>query len=606
MEKSHHGFRFLFVWLFEFNRPKDWEDSEKVPIFLLEKILSLSHLKEGVWRCNRKNKDLEPLDKAAIMRGLKKREKFYSQNQNTMYKKIFLAIVVFSAVCGCGNRITSSKLSKIDSLVSAEKYDSAYHEMNKINPQSINSPEERAYYNLLLTQTSILTYNPYPPDSLIDFSISFYEKKVDKKKLCDSYYYKAIYLNNKGKYSESILLCKKAEELASQINSSYHQMKITDCIAYINGMCGNYDMQLQYAKESLRHALETKRKDCIVTSYNRMCSAFQFMNEVDSAIVYANKLAGLLNEADQEELPYFLNTIGFSYLNTDNEKAKYYFEKSLSCKPLARTYENLAWIYHQEGNEEKAYELWKQALTTEDYAPHDKILYNILRYNLTHNNIDDACKQLYDMASIKDSLNNVLKDRTIQKIQQEYDEKKTEEEHQREILNWIVAALILVIVILLLLGYIRYKRYKAKIRLTEHQMLINSYQNEINLLKGQNEGNEQQIADFNKKINDLIEQESPRLYKGKMLYDQVMHNGTTITWTQDDFKCFIDFYKANYFSSYTRMIRKYQPKTVHNTFFLLLYELGKDDKDIRQILNISQEAIRSKRFRINKNLNRKQ
>ena len=93
------------------------------------------------------------------------------------------------------------------------------------------------------------------------------------------------------------------------------------------------------------------------------------------------------------------------------------------------------------------------------------------------------------MASIKDSLNNVLKDRTIQKIQQEFDEKKAQEEHQQEILRWIVAALILVIVILLLLGYIRYKRYKAKIRLTEHQMLINSYQNEINLLKGQNEGN---------------------------------------------------------------------------------------------------------------------
>lgn len=164
------------------------------------------------------------------------------------------------------------------------------------------------------------------------------------------------------------------------------------------------------------------------------------------------------------------------------------------------------------------------------------------------------------MASIKDSLNNVLKDRTIQKIQQEYDDKKAQEEHQQEIMNWIVAALILVIVILLLLGYIRYKRFKAKIRLTEHQLIINSYRNEINLLKGQNKGNEQQIADLNKKINDLIEQESPRLYHGKMLYDQVMHNEPNITWTQDDFICFIDFYKANYFSSYMKMVRKYHPK----------------------------------------------
>jgi tetratricopeptide (TPR) repeat protein len=368
-------------------------------------------------------------------------------------------------------------------------------------------------------------------------------------------------------------------------------------------MCGNYDMQLQYAKKYLRYALETKNKKWIVSSYGKICVTFQFMNEVDSAIVYANKLAGLLNEADQEELPYFLNTIGFSYLNNDHEKAKYYFEKSLSCKPLARTYENLAWIYHKEGNEEKAYELWKQALLTEDDAPKANVLHNILQYDLERHNIEGACEKMGRIVSIKDSLNNVLKDRTIQKIQQEYDEKKAQEAHQQEILNWIVAALILVIVILLLLGYIRYKRFKAKIRLTEHQMLINSYQNEINLLKGQNEGNEQQIADFNRKINDLIEQESPRLYKGKMLYDQVMHNEPNITWTQDDFICFIDFYKANYFSSYMKMVRKYHPKTIHNTFFLLLYELGKEDKDIRQIMGITQEAIRSTRFRINKNLN---
>ena len=523
-----------------------------------------------------------------------------------MYKKVFLAIVVFSTVCGCGNRITSSKLSEIDSLVNAEKYDSAYHEVKRIIPQLISNPEEKAYYNLLLTQTSVLTNNPCPPDSLIDFSISFYEKKMDKKKLCDAYYYKAYYLINKGEYPEAILLLKKAEELANQINSSYHQMKVASSITFINEMCGNYDMQLQYAKKTLKYALETKMNNWIAFSYCKISKAYLYLNEIDSAIVFAEVVISHLSYVDKEDMPDILNTIGYSYLGKDIEKAKSFFERSLSYKPLTSTYENLAWVYHQEGNEEKAYELWKQALLTEDDAPKANILHNILQYDLERHNIEGACEKMGEIVFIKDSLNNVLKDRTIQKIQQEYDEKKAQEAHQREILNWIVAALILVIVILLLLGYIRYKRFKAKIRLTEHQMLINSYQNEINLLKGQNEGNEQQIADFNRKINDLIEQESPRLYKGKMLYDQVMHNEPNITWTQDDFICFIDFYKANYFSSYMKMVRKYHPKTIHNTFFLLLYELGKEDKDIRQIMGITQEAIRSTRFRINQNLNRKQ
>ena len=43
-----------------------------------------------------------------------------------------------------------------------------------------------------------------------------------------------------------------------------------------------------------------------------------------------------------------------------------------------------------------------------------------------------------------------------------------------------------------------------------------------------------------------------------------------------------------------------QSKTVRNTFFLILYEMGKEDKDVRHIMGISQEAIRSTRFRIQK------
>ena len=78
-----------------------------------------------------------------------------------------------------------------------------------------------------------------------------------------------------------------------------------------------------------------------------------------------------------EEKPYFLNAIGFAYLKRDTVKAKKFFEESLSYKPLARTYENLAWVYHQEGNEEKAYELWKQALLTDDNVPKANILHNI-------------------------------------------------------------------------------------------------------------------------------------------------------------------------------------------------------------------------------------
>lgn len=521
-----------------------------------------------------------------------------------MYKKLFIGIAIVISSFGCGKRITSSDLSKIDSLVSAEKYDSAYHEVLRISPQAIIDPEDKAHYNLLLTQTSCLIGKPCLSDSLIDFSISFYEKTNNKERLCDSYYYKAFHMIDKGDYPSAVILCKKTETLANQTNNKYQQYKVAECIAHINAINGNYDLQLQYSRYALNAALKTGNQEWVLLAYNSMCEAFLFQDLIDSASVYAGKMIPLVEKMDLREKPYILDNIGYTFLVKDEQQAKSYFEKSLALHPMARTIEHLAYLYLHEGLKERAYNLWKEAMVTEDDIPQDNILYQILQHDLEHHNIEGACERLYNIVSIKDSLNNVLKDRSIQKIQQDFDEKVVQEINEWKVFKWTTIALALVVIILLLLGYIQYRRHKARILLAEHQMLIADYQSEINSLKNNQEGAEQQITDLNQKILDLLEQDSPRLYNGKMLYDQIMENGTTVTWSQEDYRCFIDFYKATHIANYTRITKKYHPKTAHNIFFLILYDIGKKDTEIRQIMGITQEAIRSIRYRISKNAKR--
>ena len=514
-----------------------------------------------------------------------------------------LSLVIISAIllCGCGNQSISHKLSVIDSLVSAESYDSAYYEVMTINPETFNSSEDKAHYNLLLTRACCLTGKTLPPDSIIDYSIAFYEKSNQKEKLCDAYYYKAEAKTSKGEYDQAITLAKQAEALAKQVNNVKQQHKIAELIAYMNGVCGNNDTQLQYARESMKYALETGKKNWIVMSYCRICEAYQAQEKIDSALMYADKIMENIHHADTTNIPYFLNTIGSAYIEKDVAKAKEVLEKSLTYKPLARTYENLAYIYHLEGKEKEAYKLWKQALLTDDNAPKDRILFNILQYDLEHHNIMDVSKQIYDIYAIKDSLNDVLKDRSTLKIQQEYDKQVAHDQHEQELLRWAVAVLVLLVIILLLIGYIQYRRHKAELLLAEQQMTISNYLTEIKSLKNNQDGTEQQIADLNQKINDLIEQDSPRLYRGKMLYDHIMQNGTTVSWGKDDYQCFVDFYKANDLSTYNKIVKKHHPKTIHNTFFLILYAIGKTDKQVQTIMAITQEAIRSTRFRIREN-----
>ena len=116
-------------------------------------------------------------------------------------------------------------------------------------------------------------------------------------------------------------------------------------------------------------------------------------------------------------------------------------------------------------------------------------------------------------------------------------------------------------------------------------MFINNYVSEITWLNSQQDNTDVagQIEELNGKIRELVEQNSPRLVRGKMLYDEIKKDGTTSGWSNDDYKCFIDYYKAIDFPAFCRIQKKYAPKTAHNTFFLILYEMGMGDKDVYRL-----------------------
>ena len=424
----------------------------------------------------------------------------------SMNKKYLLPIITtLLIILSCGNQQNSLILADIDSLVSIEKYDSAYQELMRIKQDLSEDKESQAHFYLLLTQTSLLTNHALTPDSLINISIAYYEENGNDEKLSDAYYYKAECLMQRKDYASAIILCKKAYGLAAKANSYVLQYKTASLISHINCLGGNYNLQLEYAKRALSNAIKTKRKRWIAYSYNDVNEAYQYKGLIDSAIVYAEKTIPFLNNINQNELPYFLNNIGYVYIMKDPKKAKEFFEKSISLKPLSRTLENLAYIYSKEGNKEKAYELWKNALYYGDDIPVDKIIYHILQYNLSHSDLDGACEQLSKIVTIKDSLNTALSDRSIEQIQQKYDEKVVSDRHEKEILRWCIGALILSIIVLFLIGYIRYKKYRSRIAFKEQQLLINSYINEIGQLKGQNDNAEYQIGELKNRVSGYIE-----------------------------------------------------------------------------------------------------
>ena len=92
-------------------------------------------------------------------------------------KRLLFVIGGVLLMIGCETCDISTKLTKVDSLVIKEEYDSAYQIVLSIDETKIINQKDLAHYNLLKVQTSYLVNKPVvSADSLLDKVIDYYKK----------------------------------------------------------------------------------------------------------------------------------------------------------------------------------------------------------------------------------------------------------------------------------------------------------------------------------------------------------------------------------------------------------------------------------------------
>ncbi|MBO4849587.1 MAG: tetratricopeptide repeat protein [Prevotella sp.] len=581
-----------------------------------------------------------------------------------MRKKQLFILAIILSVMGCGPHPDAQSLAAIDSLLIEGQNDSAYHEVLRLQDTPFHNDGDKAHYNLLLTQTSYLTANTLDSDTLIDFSIDYYKRNGDMENLTDAYYYKASGYYDREDYQQAVVLFKEAENIAMQTGNLRHLYKIDESLYYVNGFAGNYNLQLDYARKSLHAAQAAAEKNWIAYSYYHLCHAFQNLEIPDSFCHYAERLAPYLEEAYPEDRPHFLACMGFMhYKRGEWQQARNCYEEALEYQENSLTLGNLADVCVKENKEEEAYRLWKRAFMLDDGQPKDVVIYNMLQYDLDHHRgLEDACERLYAIYAIKDSVNTALKDRTIQTLQQQYDEEAASHAYEKKLMTRGLIAAMMAVIILILVVYHNYQQAKAKAAMNEQKILLSQYVNEkeqlekkvrnaeqcikedkvmianyesqvehlknlnahsepepetpnkdgyewqviascrahIEELKAEREQNLQKIDELSANIGQLVDGMSVRLAHGKILYDHVLLNGTTLDWNADEYKCFVEYYKASHLVDYKKIEQQHPNLTPHNAFFLILYEIGKTDDEVCRIMGISREAIRSTRYRIKK------
>ena len=133
------------------------------------------------------------------------------------------------------------------------------------------------------------------------------------------------------------------------------------------------------------------------------------------------------------------------------------------------------------------------------------------------------------------------------------------------------------------------------------QMQINDYANQIRELETSNEDVSEAIKELNKKIKNKLEELSPQLLRGQMLYEQIKEGKikTFYQWTNNDKKLFVEFYKAIDYRTVNSLmsVKRKESLTTHRLFYLLLKEMGKNDVQIQDMFSISDTAMKVLRSR---------
>ena len=540
-------------------------------------------------------------------------------------KVIYLSAFLL-LLAACNGIQVSEKLEYVDSLIVREQYDSASVLLQDVAETKMTE-EEQAHYYLLTTQLRYLTNQPLLSDSLLDLAITYYNKVENNQKLANAYVYKSYRSRINQDYPKAILYCKEAERLAMSINDIRLQFKIVENLSYLNGLCGNELLQLQYAQKSLDLAQKVQNKNWIAYSYNKISFAFYNLGQDDSSHFYIEKTIPYIDYVEDVDKSTFLTNIGLLYKDNDLEKAKSYFEKALIYGEHPGTLEHLADIYFDEGNKEEAYKLWKKALTKDSRYEKDNLIYSILSYDLEHGNIEEASKNLDEVIAIKDSIITVLRNDTIKDLQLRFDHEVAMHEVDKKLINtqWILFALVLIAGVMTL--YIIIRRKKTETLQREHQMQLYAYTTEINQLKANKDNTLNRIRDLesrtdkdsirineleeeakkadlaiqtlNKSIKKLLDDEAPKLKKGRMLYDHILEGGTTSRWSSKEENLFNNYYAAINYQSYNRLkrVKRTTKLSAHNLFYLILKEMGKSDEEVRRILGLSLEGLRTIRNR---------
>lgn len=483
--------------------------------------------------------------------------------------------------------------------------DSAWIMLGDIPPSLLSDGEEKALYNLLLTEAAYKLYKPFKDDSLINYSITFYKQHNNQPRLATAYYYKgSINYDELGNKEQGVLSYKEAEELANKGNDELLKAKLYESLRNMNARIGDQQFAMHYSELCLASSKKLGNPIYMANAYENMASDYGRVGNIEAENNYRDSSLYYVSMCDDRDkariYANYANTLIKSKRYTE---AKQYLMKAVELRPKANRYVMLGKIAKQEGDTMEARKDWMKAITFNEPQ------FSVIAYkHLANMYIErgDYLQALW-MGTKADSINVAYQEQNrtseLAEVQRRYDKAVVEKVLTERKDFWLTLAVIamsvLIMALLVVIYFIRKNReYKGIIdQNIEH---IFQYKQRIDFLTSMGAEFEEETKSLQEQMIKLKQATAMRLGSGKVIYEAVVNGNKPHNFTKEKEQDLIDYYAFTYSKEFHEMIKPYRSLTLRHTTYLILEQMHFSDKQIGEILNVTDSTVRNYRHRLNR------
>lgn len=187
------------------------------------------------------------------------------QKTNKLVMRRFFAVILSVMILmGCSQLPSYQHQLDMAEAMIEDNSDSAWILLNEIPASLVNDGEERALYNLLMTEATYKLYKPFDTDSLINYSIDYYSRSNNVNRLATAYFYKGGIRYYMEDIEGATFNIKQAEELAKNSDEELLKCKIYELLWVINKNNQNKKLYQKYADLLIESSIKPKFRSTLI------------------------------------------------------------------------------------------------------------------------------------------------------------------------------------------------------------------------------------------------------------------------------------------------------------------------------------------------------